>query len=122
MLEQAGITQREDYKRGESVPCTYRDVQQNLQFHYYVGNGKPTAVMQRVRIESVGSVHSTAWMFERVRGNYRRVKAGAIIDSTGFEVDHPIVHSSIGVLKELSTVIDLANEDLAIDSAKRIVA
>lgn len=121
LLEDAGLVER--VKRNHQIKCNVLGVPQQLSFNYAVDAAEDSAraLMQRVVVSNQQSLTSAAFKFEWLGRNDGKAGKCASIVYVPTPND-PAVASSLKILRSVSTVLNLAQYDDAVESAKRLAA
>src|SRR5262249_29372381 len=104
-----------------SIACTVGRVSRPFKFSYAVANGSPQAVYQRVHLSLSSAVNSAAFMFEHIQGAGILVKdrCAAIVHGEDIE-DESEARSSLEMLKEFATVIDVTDANKALKQISEV--
>ena len=113
-LRLSGVTGHDEFQQTYPVICRVglRDIPQKV--HYAIGNGTPRSVFQRVQIATSQSVLAASFLFEHIATPNRLKKANcaSLIYADETEMSRE-QKSSMEMLSELSTVVNLRNQGLA---------
>lgn len=120
-MADAGITTHEEFKQSYPVMCSVGSVQKPILAHYAIGNGR--RVFHRVQIKQTQSVCGSSFLFEQLLANHklRRENCASLIYADEAEIDEE-TKSSIAMLNELSTVVNVKNRTKAAEDLTRISA
>ncbi len=119
LFSESGLANREDFVKNYQVAIP--DVKMPIKFDYAIGNGKPNAVFQKVRLSGQQSVTSAAFLFEHIGKTLPREKLGALINADEeYEIDGE-TSDAIGMINERAIVVNIANREQAIRKALGIV-
>lgn len=102
------------FHRGKAVLCKITPhVIESLNFDYYVGNGEPKRLYQRVPLAQRDThLHAALWQFERVieAGIVTREKSAALVLPTPEQKEDERFRKAVSILETQTRVIDLSSE------------
>jgi hypothetical protein len=133
VLAASGAKERGDFHHDKEVPCKIGHMMKRFRFDYAIGGNEdafPAVVFQRVPVLSEKSVHSAAFMFERLKqsrsnklksiGRYAFIYHSAEHDhngnghTDGHEGNgHIDVASNIDLIREFADVVDVSQASQA---------
>jgi hypothetical protein len=117
LFRDVGLSAREDFKKSFEISCKIGHVLRPFEFNYAIVNGVPKSLFQRVRVQAPQSVHSTAFMYEQILRSVllEKSRCAALVYVSNGDGDllRNEVASSVAMLAEFATVINLADQNQA---------
>jgi hypothetical protein len=122
LFESTGLSGRTDFKAEYSVKCRVGHVETPFKFSYAIGNGRPDSLYQRVRHNQPQSVHNAAFMYQWAHEAklIAKDRCAVLIDASEEEQEGDDVTTFIEILREFSTVVNLADFESAKETIRRI--
>ncbi len=118
LFEYSGLSERDDWKGEQLIPCDVKGIPWELPISYVIGNGKPTAVFQRVHIGRPQSVASSSFYLEWIAKQLVKKKSrrAALVDAKSANQSDP----SVGLLDKFAEVIDVSDFKSAMSKVLKI--
>jgi hypothetical protein len=127
-VKKAGFKDNPNFHERYPLKYTYHGISRTVEFTYGIAVGgyadmfRPDALMQTARLSDIRDVNNALLMLEGVTKENKIVpknRCAALVYRSG-QVDDERAQESIKCLETVSTVIDLSNIDLALDTAYRM--
>jgi hypothetical protein len=123
IFEVTGLSQRPGFHRDYKLACRVGSVETPFTLSYGLGNGTPEALYQTVRLKSDQSVHDAAFMFEWLLKSQTipaKEKCAALVRTKADDPQSAKIETSLEMLAEFATVVDLAQPNDAARAVLRI--
>lgn len=115
LLKNAGIT----FKTKQAVKCTWHGVSRHLHPDYYIGNGKPDAIYQRVKMSDERSINGSVLLVASLLEAAEVQKANCRFFIRSGDLGNEIADEGMKLMEQICKAIDIEDEN-AIDQVQEL--